>query len=301
MHLFGHHHDATNPPGSPATPPPRPPATTQGWQAVDGRPFLPRIHDLVHDATRAMYGHPRWSDTPSMGIGETIYRDAFRGTFDGRTIVVANALTPMDPGLFQRDRSTPAVAVAAAEVPTMLMPLCVQSRQFMDVLRMRELPTGDPMFDERFRVVGADESLALLTDPVRWCIAPHADWVLWLSETFVVSVSKGGYESSDEMNRRVGDMLTLVSALPESIVPRQVDHSADDLAARIDRIGSVEDAFAFLQALTPADRERLARSNTPLAAFADVRTPDEAMARMMSLDVPSRMQLMAVFSRVRDN
>ena len=300
MHLFGHHHDAPGPHGSPATPPPQPPATTVGWQPVDGRPFLPAIHDLVHDTTRAMYGRPR-SQTQYLGIGETIYRDAFRGIFDSRTVIVANALTPMDAGFFEDYRGTPVAAVAAVEVPTLLFPLLVQSRRFPDIVTYGgESPTGDALFDQRFRVTGAGESLPLLTDVVRQCVATRDDWAFWFTDYFVVSISRGSYTTSDEMNRRVGDMLTLVAALPESVVPRQVDHSADDLAARIDRVESIEDAIAFLQALTPAERETLARSHTPLAAFADVRTPEEAMARLMSLDVPSRMQLFAVFTRVRD-
>ena len=75
----------------------------------------------------------------------------------------------------------------------------------------------------------------------------------------------------------------------------------DDLAARIDKIESVEDALAFLQRLTPDDRRRLAQSNTPLAAFADVQTPEQAMARLQSLDAQHRMQLLAIFQRVEDH
>jgi hypothetical protein len=51
-------------------------------------------------------------------------------------------------------------------------------------------------------------------------------------------------------------------------------------AIRIARIDSVDDTLAFLQQLSAADRQRLAASPTRLARFADVRTPDEAMARL---------------------
>jgi hypothetical protein len=44
----------------------------------------------------------------------------------------------------------------------------------------------------------------------------------------------------------------------------------------------------------------LAQSNTPLAAFADVTTPEQAMARFESLDVQQRMQLLGMFQRVED-
>ena len=58
--------------------------------------------------------------------------------------------------------------------------------------------------------------------------------------------------------------------------------------------------MAFLQGLTPADREQLARSGSPLAALADVRTPKEAMARFRGLDQPRKMQLMMMFMEVKD-
>ena len=69
-------------------------------------------------------------------------------------------------------------------------------------------------------------------------------------------------------------------------------------AARISRLEDVDDAIAFLQDLTPAHRERLGRSDTPLAAFADVQTPEEAMARFRSLPESQRVQLLAMFMRV---
>jgi len=46
-----------------------------------------------------------------------------------------------------------------------------------------------------------------------------------------------------------------------------------------------------------ADRQRLAASPTPLSKFADVRTPDEAIARMMSLPDLERVQLLAMFQK----
>jgi hypothetical protein len=91
-----------------------------------------------------------------------------------------------------------------------------------------------------------------------------------------------------------------VHALPSSIVPTEIDRSVDDLAARIDKISTVEEALTFLQELSPDDRQRLAQSDTPLAAFADVTTPEEAMARLDSLDVPQRMKLLAMFQRLDD-
>jgi hypothetical protein len=84
------------------------------------------------------------------------------------------------------------------------------------------------------------------------------------------------------------------------VLPDHVDHSEDDLVARISQLTSLEDAMAMLQQLTPAERERLARSDTPLAALADVRTPQEAMARFKALDPQRKMQLITMFMRVKD-
>jgi hypothetical protein len=53
--------------------------------------------------------------------------------------------------------------------------------------------------------------------------------------------------------RRTRDLLDLVDVIPSSVVPHQVDRSVDDLAERIARIKSVEDAIAFLQGLGDGD------------------------------------------------
>jgi hypothetical protein len=52
------------------------------------------------------------------------------------------------------------------------------------------------------------------------------------------------------------------------------------------------------RAVVEVERERLARSDTPLATFADVRTPEEAIARFGSLPEGQRMQVLAMFTRV---
>jgi hypothetical protein len=102
------------------------------------------------------------------------------------------------------------------------------------------------------------------------------------------------------VRHRLDEVFELVHALPASIVPAQIDRSVDDLATRIEKIDSVEEALTFLEQLSPEDRRRLASSDTPLAAFADVTTPDEAMARLESLDMPQRMQLLGMFQRLDD-
>jgi hypothetical protein len=125
------------------------------------------------------------------------------------------------------------------------------------------------------------------------------DWFLWFEDYLFICVSRGGFDSTGEVNQRIGEALAMVAAMP-GVMHQRVDHSTDDLVARIDRIESIEDAMTFLQGLTTAERERLARSNTPLADFADVQSPMEAMARLQSMDVGRRAQLLAMFQRVEN-
>ena len=63
----------------------------------------------------------------------------------------------------------------------------------------------------------------------------------------------------------------------------------------------MQEGLTFLQQLTPGERDRLARSDSPLAALADVRTPQEAMARFTFFDPQRKMQVMAMFMRVKDS
>ena len=95
----------------------------------------------------------------------------------------------------------------------------------------------------------------------------------------------------------MSEVLGIIAAVPASIAPAQIDHSVDDLLVRIARIDDVDDALAFLQQLSDADRQRLAASPTPLAKFADVRTPDEAIARLMSLPDMERLQVLGMFEK----
>lgn len=75
--------------------------------------------------------------------------------------------------------------------------------------------------------------------------------------------------------------------------------SADDLLARVEQLSSPEEVVTFLGQLSPEDRQRLAQSDSPLAAFADVTTWDQVMARLQSLDVAQRMQLLARLKRAK--
>ena len=300
MPLFGRRHHEPAPPTTAGIPGLADQAAAGGWQPVTGRPFGQDAVNGIHDITRAMYGDSRLGASEPRAVGETTFSDAFRTRIDGRTVIVANANTFIDPGLFQAGRFSPDVAVCAVELATMVPTTIVQPDRIQQISLWGKTETGNPAFDDSFRVSTGGTGFAreILTPDVQQRIMMREDWVFWLGEHLFACVAKGTFRSIDEVRSRVSEVLGIVTAIPGTVMPSQVDYSADDLAARISRIEGVEDAIVFLQGLTPDERGRLARSDTPLAAFADVRTPEEAMARFGSLPEAQRMQLLAMFARV---
>jgi hypothetical protein len=300
MPLFGRRHREPVPRTTAGIPGLADQAAAQGWQPVTGPPFRSHVVDGIHDITRAMYGDSRLMDTTQRAVGETKFSDALRARIDGRTVIVANANTFIDPGLFQAGRFSPDVAVCAVELATMVPGTIVQPDRIQQINHWGAAEMGNPAFDDQFRVNTGDAGFVrqILTPDVQQRIMMRDDWVFWLGENLFACVAKGKFRRMEEISSRVSEVLGIVTAIPGTVMPSQVDYSADDLVARISRLDDVDGAIAFLQSLTPDERERLARSDTPLAAFADVRTPEEALARFGSLPEAQRMQLLAMFSRV---
>jgi hypothetical protein len=140
----------------------------------------------------------------------------------------------------------------------------------------------------------------VVTAEMQQRIAARDDWSFIAHDTTFVSICREPFAAVDELSQRVRDVLAIVMALPAAVAPAQVDHSVDDLLVRIARIETLDQALAFLQELSDADRQRLAASPSPLAKFADVRTPDEAIGRMMSLPELERLQVLAMFQKADD-
>ena len=196
------------------------------------------------------------------------------------------------------------VAVCVVELPSILALASVQPRRLKHpvVRGLPETPTGDASFDEQFRVVTAPVLGAIpVTPEMQRLIMAHDDWSFRTERYRFACVRKDPFDSVEEMVQRIDEVLAIVAAIPSSVLPDRVDHSQDDLVARIAELDSVDDALEFLQHLTAGDREQLARSNTPLAAFADVTTPEEAIARFQAMDQGHQMQLLAMFERVADD
>jgi hypothetical protein len=166
---------------------------------------------------------------------------------------------------------------------------------------MPEIATGNAEFDHAYRVNAGPLGEAVVSPEMQRLILARDDWAFRSAEGWFVCTQKDKYDFVDDMRARIDEVLAIVAAIPESVLPARVDHSADDLLARIDQLESVEDAIAFLQSLTPADRERLANSPTPLAEFADVETPEAAIARFESLDMQRRLEIITMFSKVQDS
>src|ERR1700728_1412321 len=279
-------------------------AFTQGWQPVGDQPFDGHLEGLVPAIISCLWGMNRGEPKQENYNTATSCHDACRGSDGGRMVTVVNAWTLLLPPGVRRDPGFGAVGACVVELPSVLPILCVQPRRIHAVLGgMPAVPTGNPEFDQRF-IVNAVPALGdarqVLTPEVQQRIMARDDWVFCAERYLLGCFSRGPFHSLDEAAQRLSEVLAIVAAIPASVLPDHVDHSQDDLVDRLSRLTSVEDALAFLQGLTAAERERLAQSDTPLAAFADVRTPEEAMARFQSLDQGQRMQLIAMFSQMRD-
>src|SRR5262249_32297576 len=153
-----------------------------------------------------------------------------------------------------------------------------------------EVPTGDTTFDKRFRVVGLlDGASGLVTPQMQQLILARDDWTFAAHDTTLLSIAKGAFETPEGLSQGMLDVLAIAAAFPTPAAPAQVAHPADALLAAIDRLDPIDEGTASPQTLSDAARPRLAQSPTPLARFAQVRTPEEAMSLFMSLPETERL------------
>ena len=231
---------------------------------------------------------------------ETVFRDVYRGFIDDRRVVTTNAWTNIGPQQLVKLYEMKGVSVCAVELASLSPIMLVQTRRQPTVERYPTAPTGNPEFDQRFSLaVSPGLDARVITPELQQQIMAHDDWAFAGHESWLACVSRGPFQSADDVRRRLEELTATVDAFPASVVPAQIDRSADDLLARVQRLSSPEEVIGFLQQLSPDDRQRLAQSNTPLAAFADVTTWEQVMSRLQTLDVPQRMQLLAMFKRAK--
>ena len=272
-------------------------ARSWGWEAVD-EPFGGGTTDQIRGVTRTLHGVFRtMRPDDDLATARMHYHDAYQGTRDGRAVTIANAWVAIE-AVVAGGRHVEGAAVTAVELSTLLVLGGIEPRLRHQGIPGPEVPTGNASFDSAYRVVGmARLAAGVVTPEMQQRISARDDWTFIAEDTTFISICREPFATADEVSQRVSDVLAIVAALPASVAPAQVDHSADDLLARIADIDTVEQALVFLQQLSDADRQRLAASPTPLAKFADVRTPDEAIARMMALPEMERLQLLAMFQK----
>jgi len=275
-------------------------AASHGWQPM-GQDALRKRFSQVHELSWILYGRKYSSMVDLQGADPhpTVWEDGYGGPLGDRRVIVANAWTYIGPQDIVKLHELMGVAVCAVELPALCPIMLARPQQLPNFGHLPGHPTGNADFDARIALTLAPFlSPDVMTPEAMQRMAAHDDWVFFAEDYWLVCASRGPFRSADDVTARIDEMLALIAAFPESMMPKTVDRSADDLAARIKNLDTIEDGIAFLQSLTPDDRQRLAKSDTPLALFWDVTTPEQAMQRFETLDVPTRLQLLAMFERV---
>ncbi|HMH90526.1 MAG TPA: hypothetical protein VK586_05515 [Streptosporangiaceae bacterium] len=148
-------------------------AVRQGWEPVPGAPFAGLLEADVHEISQAVYEAPGLAAPGGRAdAGPTAFSDAYRGTLDGRVVLVANAWTSIAATLR-------GVAVCTVELPAALTLLSVQPRRFPAALSLPEIATGHPAFDGRFLV----QATADLDGPVQEVLTPKRSSACWPATT----------------------------------------------------------------------------------------------------------------------
>jgi hypothetical protein len=274
-------------------------AARLGWAPIPPPVYEGGRRDRYWEASRVLHG-----TSAQQGKGPrqapTNFHQAYRTVVDGREVVVANGSTHVTESLWgDRPSDFVGTSICVAELAGFMSLAVAQPRGLHPVATIKWTPTGDAAFDAVFRVAEAPAlGPSVLTPEVRRLMLAHDDWLFLADEHRLGCVGFLPFLSVADMQIRIAEVLAIVAAFPPGAMPAVVDHSQDGLVARIARLTSVEDALAFLQALSSSERAELAASNTPLAAFADVTTPEQAMARFESLPNAQRLAVLTMFQRV---
>lgn len=274
-------------------------ATMRRWQSVDGVPVSSELADQVHRLAWILQGLEcsNWIYDTMDVRHSTVYRDAYSIEGDGHRIVAANAWTNVGPQQVVHNLEMTGIALCVAE-HCKLPPFLVQPAglPLLDE-HVAPTPTGDVMFDgcfvTKFPLPG---TLELVNGDIRRRIGAHDDWAFVCQSGDLLVASTGAYRSADGVARRVDELAGLVAALEDLVLPKASDPATAALLERASHLTSLEDALTLLLGLSPHERDLLARSGTPLAPFAHVKTADEALATFQSMDMVQHMQLMAMLN-----
>jgi hypothetical protein len=304
MPLFERRHHPADGQSGPAVPGLAERMASKGWGPVSETPFDGHMEASVTETTRAMYGAQRQMVAVAkvhIRVGETGFHDVYRGCIDGRAVTVANSWTAIEGENRFATGEVKHVAVCVAELPSLLPLACIQPRQLPLVVAMKDSPTGNPEFDGRYYVAALPGgSGQMVTPDLQQRIMAHDDWVFRAERYLFGCISRGAFQSVDEVDQRIDEVMGIVAAIPTSLMADHVDHTEDDLLLRISKLTTIDEGLALLQSLTPEDRTRLSQSDTPLAVMADAQSPEEALARFKALDPQKKMEIMAMFMKVKD-
>ena len=295
-------------------------AVRQGWEPASSAPYAGLLEADVREISQAVYEAPPGLAAPGVqaGAGPIAYTDAYRGALDGRMVLVANAWTSIAGTLR-------GMAVCAVELPAALTLLSVQPRRFRAALALPEIATGHPAFDGRFLVQATADLDGpvqdILTRDVQQRMLARDDWFFRAGRGLLGSVTPEPFRAVDEVSTRISEVLAIGAAIPARggraaalaaapIMPAPVSYdpadispdevSPADLLARLAQLASLDEALGMLAALTPAERDLLAGLDTPLAALAGARTPQEATDCYRTLDPQAKLRLAAMFMRRAD-
>ena len=173
--------------------------------------------------------------------------------------------------------TTGAESRSAPPTASMLLLSRISPREKGAGLGVSPDPTGNAEFDQRSSRRAPRQRRVVLTPPVQQQIMARDDWFFWVERYFFGCICPGAFTSVDEVRERIDVVLGVIAAVPPP-PPRSCRSLRRRPDRRINRLTSLRRRWACSSA-TPADRDQLADSDTPLAAFADVRSPQEAIAR----------------------
>jgi hypothetical protein len=227
-------------------------AAAQRWEPVSGAPLDGTTQELVHDATRSMYGAPRSATYYKVKVGPTSYHDCYRGSASGHQFLVANAWTSVV--------DLCAVSLGQIRLSWFLgEPVWAEPARYGPIVAARQLESGDPAFDCRFRVRGAHpQTIAeLLPVEVRALMMARDDWFFAFGADRLLCICRQGYRSADEVTGRLAELTGIAAALP----PPSAQHAAAQPIVLSTGVvydpARVEDWKAALTGLPPDQRQQL--------------------------------------------
>ena len=224
MPLFRRHRDATDEEDPPEGSSFAAVGPAAGFEPASGDVFDDQLEPALRETARVEHGVMAEGIAQGGNLPRS-YRMAFEHVFradrDGRPILVANAVFHPNPGLVGSRVGLRRVAVCVVELPSAMALGAVQPRSYRhEILRhWPECPTGNPAFDERFRVrAGSLGGPFELPAAVQGLVMARDDWIFRVQVTWFICVTPEPFSSIDEMVQRVDQVMAIVAAFPTTML-----------------------------------------------------------------------------------